>query len=134
MKGSRVPLQAMSPSRMGFFRYNVGAMKEGIAAKRQPMNTRNRNVLKMLVSLAAAGISGRVFILALFQQFALVEVAASILTGVQVFFLSSAIADLLDKEREPSGVRTSVVVLFTIFLVAFYCSTRYLHWASGHLK
>ena len=98
------------------------------------MNTRNRNVLKMLVSLAAAGISGRVFILALFQQFALVEVAASILTGVQVFFLSSAIADLLDKEREPSGVRTSVVVLFTIFLVAFYCSTRYVHWASGHLK
>ncbi len=43
------------------------------------------------------------------------------------FFLSSAIADLLEKNKEPNRVRNSVVVLVTIFLVAFYSFTRYFH-------
>jgi len=78
------------------------------------------------MSLAAAGISGAIFIFALFHQFALVEVVASVLTGLQVFFLSSAIGDLLDKKKEPSRARNSAVVLVTIFLVTFYSVTRYL--------
>jgi hypothetical protein len=97
------------------------------AAKRRRMNTKNRNVLKVLMSLVAAAMSGAVFILALFRQYAMVEVAASILTGLQVFFLSSAISDLLDKKKETSRGRNSAVVLLTIFLVAFYSFTRYFH-------
>ena len=57
-----------------------------------------RHVLTVLMSLVAAVISGAVFVVALFHQYALVEVAASILTGLQVFFLSSAIGDLLEQE------------------------------------
>jgi VIT1/CCC1 family predicted Fe2+/Mn2+ transporter len=86
-----------------------------------------RHVLTVLMSLVAAVISGAIFIVALFHQFALVEVAASILTGLQVFFLSSAIGDLLDEKKEPNRVRNSAVVLVTIFLVAFFSFTRYFH-------
>ncbi len=86
-----------------------------------------RHVLTVLMSFAAAVISGAVFVVALFHQFALVEVAASILTGLQVFFLSSAIGDLLDERKEPNRVRNSAVVLVVVFLVAFYSVTRYLH-------
>jgi hypothetical protein len=85
-----------------------------------------RHILSALMSLAAAVISGAIFIFALFRQFALVEVVASILTGLQVFFLSSAIGDLLDKKKEPSRARNSAVVLVTILLVTFYSVTRYL--------
>ncbi len=84
-----------------------------------------RHVLTVLMSFAAAMISGAVFVVALFHQFALVEVAASILTGLQVFFLSSAIGDLLDEKKEPNRARNSAVVLMTVFLVAFYSLTRY---------
>jgi len=86
-----------------------------------------RHVLTVLMSFAAAMISGAVFVVALFHQFALVEVAASILTGLQVFFLSSAIGDLLDEKKEPNRARNSAVVLMTVFLVAFYSLTRYFH-------
>jgi hypothetical protein len=79
------------------------------------------------MSLAAAVISGAIFVVALFHQYALVEVAASILTGLQVFFLSSAIGDLLDERKEPNRARNSAVVLVTVFLVAFYTFTRYFH-------
>jgi hypothetical protein len=86
-----------------------------------------RHVLTVLMSFAAAMISGAVFVVALFHQFALVEVAASILTGLQVFFLSSAIGDLLDEKKEPNRARNSAVALMTAFLVAFYSLTRFFH-------
>jgi fatty acid desaturase len=86
-----------------------------------------RQVLTVLMSFAAAMISGAVFVVALFHQFALVEVAASILTGLQVFFLSSAIGDLLDEKKESNRARNSAVALITVFLVGFYSFTRYFH-------
>ncbi len=85
-----------------------------------------RHAFSVLMSLAAVGISGAIFLVALFHQFALVEVAASVLTGLQVFFLGAAIGDALEKKKEPNRARNSAVVLVTIFLVAFYSVTRYL--------
>lgn len=85
------------------------------------------HVVTVLMSVAAAVISGAIFIVALFHQYALVEVAASILTGLQVFFLSAAIGDLLDEKTELNRARNSAVVLVTVFLVAFYSFTRYFH-------
>jgi len=86
-----------------------------------------RHALTVLMSLVAAAISGAIFVVALFHQYALVEVAASIFTGLQVFFLSSAIGDLLDEKKEPNRTRNSAVVLMTVFLAAFYSFTRYFH-------
>ena len=85
-----------------------------------------RHILTILMSIIASVISGAVFVAALFHQFALVEIAASLLTGLQVFFLSSAIGDLLDDKKEANRLRNATVVLVTIFLVAFYSVTRYL--------
>ena len=82
------------------------------------------------MSFVASVIGGAVFVVALFHQFALVEVAASLLTGLQVFFLSSAIGDPLDEKKEPNRLRNSAVVLVTVFLVAFYSATRYLVFRS----
>lgn len=85
-----------------------------------------RHFFPILMSLAAAVTSGAIFLFALFHQFALVEVTASILTGLQVFFLGGAIGDALEKRKAPNRARSSAVVLVTIFLVAFYSVTRYL--------
>lgn len=90
------------------------------------MSMKRRHILSMLMSFVASAVSGAIFVVALFHEFALVEVAASLLTGLQVFFLSAAIADLLEKKKEPNRLRNSAVVLATIFLIAFYSFTRYL--------
>ena len=86
-----------------------------------------RHLFTVLMNFAAAVLSGAVFVVALFHQFALVEVTASVTTGLQVFWLSSAIGDLLEKKKEPSRLRNSATIMFTVFLVAFYSVTRYLH-------
>ena len=88
---------------------------------------KRRHILTILMSSVATAATGAIFVVALLQEFALVEVAASLLTGLQVFFLSGAIADLLEKKKEPSRLRNSAVVLAAVFLIAFYSFTRYLH-------
>lgn len=88
---------------------------------------KRRYIPAILMSSVATAVTSAIFVVALFQEFALVEVAASLLTGLQVFFLSRAIADLLEKKKEPSRLRNSAVVLAAVFLIAFYSFTRYLH-------
>ena len=86
-----------------------------------------RHVLSVVMSSAAAVISGTVFVVALFDQYALVEMAASIVTALQVYFVSSAIGDWLEKKKETNRTRNSVAVLMTIFLVTFYSFRKYFH-------
>lgn len=86
-----------------------------------------RHAMSVVMSFVAVVVSGTVFVVALFDQYALVEMAASLITALQVFFLGSAIGDLLEKKKETSRTRNSAVVLVTIFLVAFYSFTRYFH-------
>ncbi len=86
-----------------------------------------RHVLSVATCFAAAIISGTIFVAALIHEYALVEVAASVIMALQVFFLSSAIGDLLEKKRETNRTRNSAVVLVTVFLVAFYSFTKYFH-------
>jgi hypothetical protein len=87
----------------------------------------NRHVGTILVTVAAAVLSGTVFVVALFHQFALVEVAASLLTTLQVFFLSSAIGDKLEDKQQTNKVRNGAVVSLTVLLAVFYAVTAYLH-------
>lgn len=86
-----------------------------------------RHIFSIMLSLVAAITSGSIFLVSLFHQFALVEIAASLLTGLQVFFLGSAIADMLEKKKNASRLRNSWVIVFTVFVIAFYSFTRYLH-------
>lgn len=90
----------------------------------QPTNS-FRYILAIALGLAASATSGAIFLLSLIHQFALVEVAASLLTALQVYFLSSAIADLLERPKRRSFRRNSLAVLLAVFLVAFYSFARY---------
>jgi hypothetical protein len=83
------------------------------------------SIFAIILSLVASVTSSAIFLFSLIHQLALVEIAASLVTAAQVFFLSSAIADLLEKGKRQSRRRISLVVLFTVFLVAFYFFTRY---------
>jgi hypothetical protein len=56
------------------------------AETRLPGKAMKRHILRVAMCFVAAVISGAVFVIALFHQLALVELAASILTGLQVFF------------------------------------------------
>jgi len=84
-----------------------------------------RHIFAIFLSLSGAVISGAIFLASLMHQFALVEVAASVLTSLQVFFLSSTIADVLERKTKPNAVRSSWVILFTVFLIAYYSFIRY---------
>ena len=84
-----------------------------------------RYILAIALSLAASVACGAIFVFSLIQQIALVEMAASLVTALQVYFLSSAIVDLFEKAKRPSRLRTSLVVSFTVVLVAFYSFMRY---------
>jgi hypothetical protein len=85
-----------------------------------------RHIFTIAMSFLASVISGGVFVIALIHQFALVEVAASLLTGLQVFFLSASIGDLLDDKKEPNRPRNAAVILATVVLVGFYLSKRFI--------
>ena len=86
---------------------------------------RFRYILAIALGLAASAASGAIFLLSLIDKFALVEVAASLVTALQVYFLSSAIADLLERAKRSSRRRNSLAILLAVFLVAFYSFTRY---------
>src|SRR5215469_4178265 len=60
------------------------------------------HVLAIVVTGLCAVTCGATFLLALFRQFGLVEVAASLSAWVEVYFLSSAIGDLMDDRPEPN--------------------------------
>lgn len=84
-----------------------------------------RYIFAIALSLTASVASGTIFLFALIHQFALVEIAASLATALQVYFLSSAIADMIGSVKLPNKRRNSLAVLFAIFLVAFYSFTLY---------
>ncbi|HKW34024.1 MAG TPA: hypothetical protein VJN92_13525 [Candidatus Acidoferrum sp.] len=84
-----------------------------------------RYIFAIVLTLVAAVTSGAIFLLSLLQKFALVEIAASLATALQVYFFSSAIADWLERAKRSGNRRNSLVVLFTIFLVAFYFFTQF---------
>jgi cyanate permease len=90
-----------------------------------PKTSMGRHIFSIALSLVAAVTSGAIFLDSLFHQFAMVEVAAGLLTGLQVFFLSSAIGDMLEKRKKASRLRNSWVFVFMVFLIAFYSFTRY---------
>jgi hypothetical protein len=86
-----------------------------------------RQVLTVILTLLAAVVTGATFLVALLRQFAMVEVAASILTMSQLYFLSSAIGDLMEQKAAPNRLRNYASLLLVSLLVVFYLVTRYWH-------
>lgn len=85
-----------------------------------------KHVLTIIAILLSAITCGATFLFALYRQLALVEVAASIAIGVQLYFLSSSIGDVLEDKGEPSRVRLVLAVSVTGAVVAYFLVSRYL--------
>src|SRR5215831_12992335 len=81
--------------------------------------------LGVIVGTALAAITcGATFLAALFRQFGLVEVAASLGTGAEVFFLSSSIGDLLEDKQGPNAKRLAMALCLAAALVVSFLVAR----------
>ncbi|HXH68640.1 MAG TPA: hypothetical protein VNI81_15675 [Candidatus Limnocylindrales bacterium] len=80
------------------------------------------HLVVIIVTALAAVACGATFLLALFRQFGLVEVAASLGATAEVFLLSSSIGDLLEDKKEPNrrrfaaalGLAAAILIYFLI--------------------
>jgi len=82
--------------------------------------------LGVIIGTALAAITcGAMFLSALFRQFGLVEVAASLGTGAEVFFLSSSIGDLLEDKPQPNRVRFVSALGLAAAIVAYFLVMRF---------
>lgn len=77
-------------------------------------------VLVIVVVLSAIT-WGMTFLFALYRQLALVEVAANMVTAVELYLLSSSIGDWIEKEPEANQERllTAIGLAFAIVLYFF---------------
>jgi hypothetical protein len=89
------------------------------------------HLLVIIGTALAAVICGATFLLALFRQFGLVEVAASLGAGVEVFFLSSSIGDLLEDAPNPNRRRFTAAILLVAAIVAYFLIMLFVSPASA---
>jgi MFS family permease len=78
-------------------------------------------VAAVLLSAIACGVT---FLLALFRQFALIEVAASIVTGIELYLLSSSIGDWIEEKPQPNKRRLLVAASLASVVVLSFVITR----------
>src|SRR3974390_3268530 len=67
--------------------------------------TMKNHALLVIAVLLSAITCGATFLFALYRQLAIVEVAASIVTGVQLYLLSSSIGDWIEQKPHASKRR-----------------------------
>jgi hypothetical protein len=83
-------------------------------------------VITIIAVLLSAIACGATFLFALYRQFALVEAAASMAIGVELYFLSSSIGDAPEDQDEPGRVRLLLPVSAVGVVVAYFLVSRYL--------
>jgi MFS family permease len=88
------------------------------------MKTHGWTIATVFLSAVACGVT---FLLALFRQFGLVEVAASLGGGLEVFFLSSSIGDLLEDRKEPNRIRLVAAVGLAAGVVGYFLIAKEIH-------
>ena len=87
-----------------------------------------KNLLGRVVAVFLSAITcGATFLLALYRQFAMVEVAASLAIGVELYFLSSSIGDLIEKKPEPSKFRMPAAVGLAAAVVCYFLIAKYMN-------
>ena len=69
-------------------------------------------------------LSGATFLFALYRQLALVEVAACMVLGVELYFLSSTIGDWIEKKLEPSKTRKWIAMGLAAAVVCYFLVAR----------
>ncbi|MGB2667735.1 MAG: hypothetical protein WAK48_27300 [Candidatus Acidiferrum sp.] len=81
----------------------------------------------VLAVFCSALTCGGTFLFALYQQLALVEVAASIILGVQLYLLASTIGDWIENKAEPSKSRKWMAMGLAAAVVCFFLIAKTLH-------
>ncbi|HTA58753.1 MAG TPA: hypothetical protein VK805_11385 [Candidatus Baltobacteraceae bacterium] len=89
------------------------------------------HLVVIVVTALAAVACGVTFLLALFHQFGLVEVAASLGAGAEVFFLSSSIGDLLEDAPNPNRRRFTAAIVLAAAIVAYFLIMLFVSPASA---
>ena len=80
----------------------------------------------VLVIALSAITCGATFLFALYRQLAMVEVTASIVTGVELYFLSSSIGDLIEKKMGPNQVRLLLAVGLAAGVVCYFVIAKHM--------
>jgi hypothetical protein len=97
----------------------------------RPQEGRMKNqAVRVLAVLCSALTCGATFLLALYRQLALVEVAASIAIGIELYFLSSSVGDWIEKKEKPSKTRVWTAVGLAAGVMCYFLIAKTLS-ASG---
>jgi uncharacterized PurR-regulated membrane protein YhhQ (DUF165 family) len=78
----------------------------------------------VLAVFCSALTCGGTFLFALYRQLALVEVAACMVLGVELYFLSSTIGDWIEKKQEPSKTRKWIAMGLAAAVVCYFLVAR----------
>jgi hypothetical protein len=89
------------------------------------------HLLVIIVTALAAITCGATFLLALFRQFGMVEVAASLGATAEVFFLSSSIGDLLEDKKQPNRRRFVAALSLAAGIVVYFLIMSFREPASA---
>jgi hypothetical protein len=80
----------------------------------------------LVIALVLSAITcGATFLFALYRQLALVEVAASLAIGVELYLLSSSIGDWIERKPEANRLRLVVGVALALGIVSYFLVSKY---------
>lgn len=74
---------------------------------------------------------GATFLFALYRQLALVEVAACMTLGVELYLLSSSVGDLIEKKKELNKLRLMLAVGLAAGVVCYFLIAKHMSQANG---
>jgi hypothetical protein len=85
----------------------------------------SKSVVTLAATILSAITCGATFLFALVRQFAMVEIAASIVTGVQLYLLSSTVGDLIEGKTEGRKIKPAMPLMLTGGVVAAFLLKKY---------
>jgi hypothetical protein len=85
----------------------------------------SKSVVTLAATILSAITCGATFLFALVRQFAMVEIAASIVTGVQLYLLSSTVGDLIEGKTEGRKIKLAMSLMLTGGVVAAFLLKKY---------
>jgi hypothetical protein len=78
-------------------------------------------VIGIVLSAIACGVT---FLFALLRQYALVEVAASMVTGVELYLLSSSVGDWMDPKPQANFRRLLIGIGLALAVILYFAIAR----------
>lgn len=84
-----------------------------------------RNLGMVITAFVCAVSCGATFLFALYRQLAMVEVAASIATGIEVYFLSSSIGDMLEDKAEINYLKLVATIALAAAVIGYFLILRF---------